>query len=108
MIDEKDGQFEFLSKTKYLNVKNCIDESCDITPTLGYISNKPIACIKHSNSNMKNVTTRKCINCETKQPSYNFINLPPKYCFDCKFDDADNKNNKMINTKRKRKRNEIN
>ena len=81
---------------KYLNVKYCIVDTCEIIPTLGYISNKPISCKNHASSDMKNVTTRKCITCGIKQPSFNFINLKPKYCFDCKFE---NNGEQMINTK---------
>ena len=81
--------------SKYLNVKQCIDESCIIFPTFGYITNKPISCLKHSEIDMKNVTTRKCKKCGIKQPSFNLPSLPPNYCFDCK-------DNNMIDTKHKK------
>jgi hypothetical protein len=91
---------------KYLNVKYCSDEKCSIIPTLGYITNKPIACLVHSEPGMKNVTTRKCDECNNKQPSFNFDNLPPKYCGDCIFEKD---GIKMTNTKniRKRKINDV-
>ena len=85
---------------EYLNVKQCIDDKCKIIPTLGYVSNKPIACIAHSKSDMKNVTTKKCVVCQVKQPSYNFENLTPKYCFDCKLDKMTNTKRRFINAKR--------
>ena len=78
--------------SKYLNVKQCIDDNCKIFPTFGYETNKPMACLKHSLKDMKNVTTRKCKKCELKQPSFNLPNLAPQFCFDCKDD-------KMVNTK---------
>ena len=89
---------------KYLNVKFCIEITCKVIPTLGYICNKPIACLAHSQPDMKNVTTRKCETCNEKQPSFNFEGLPPKYCFDCKFDEE---GNIMINTKINHKRKTI-
>ena len=80
--------------SKYLNVKHCINDSCKIIPTFGYISNEPISCLKHSNKDMKNVTSRKCKKCQIKQPSFNLPDLKPEFCFDCKDDN-------MINIKKK-------
>ena len=79
---------------KYLNVKQCRDETCIIFPTFGYFTNKPISCLKHSDPDMKNVTTKKCTKCQIKQPSFNLPNLTPEFCFDCKDDN-------MINIKKK-------
>jgi hypothetical protein len=85
---------------KYLNSKKCINDDCNIIPTLGFIKNKPISCLKHSEKEMKNVVTRKCNICYIKQPSFNLPLLVPKYCFDCKTDD-------MVNTKKKGSKREI-
>jgi hypothetical protein len=96
-----------INKKKY---RECLNRECKIEACFNYKNfkeiniRKHIYCSKHKLKNMIDIKSKKCIECNTKHPIFNYkYEKKALYCGDCKLKNMiDIKNKKCINCNIKR------
>jgi hypothetical protein len=73
--------------------RECLNKICNTRANFNYKNYKElklkqsIYCKTHKLDNMIDITSKKCINCKIKQPTFNYINEKKSlYCGDCKLE----------------------
>jgi hypothetical protein len=80
----------------------CKKEGCDKNASYSVLGDGAKFCKKHKSNEMVDVVSKRCIECDLRQPCYNFDGEKPKYCKKCKKDGMiDVKNKKCIKCKKK-------